>query len=72
MLLHGFEQGGLSFRGSPIDFVRQDDLGKDGTFFKDKFTMTGGFVFLNDVGAGDVCGHQVGVNWIRRKLRLIA
>ena len=22
--------------------------------------MTGGFVFLNDVGAGDVGGHQVG------------
>ena len=60
MFLHGFKQGSLGFRGSPIDFVRQYDLGKERTFFKDKFTVTAGFVFLNDVGAGNIGGHKIG------------
>ena len=28
-LLHGFQQGGLNFRGRAIDLIRKDDVGED-------------------------------------------
>ena len=30
LFLHGFQQSGLSFRWRAVDFIRQNDVGKDG------------------------------------------
>ena len=53
---HNLQQGGLGFRTGAVDFVRQDDLGHDGTFFIFHFT---GFE-IDEGKAGDVGGHQIG------------
>ena len=45
--LHGFEKSALDFGGSAVDFVGEDEIGKDGTLFDVE-----GFVFLTiDHGA---------------------
>ena len=37
-LLHGFEQGALCFLRSAVDFIRQNDIGKDRSFFCSELT----------------------------------
>ena len=53
---HGFEEGGLGARGGAVNFVSQDDLGKDGAGPEFKL---GGLGIENAV-AGNVVGQQVG------------
>ena len=59
VLLHGFEHGGLGFGGSAVDFVGEDDVGEYGAFGEFEGAFATG-EFLQDIGAGDVHGHQVG------------
>lgn len=57
--LHRLEKSRLGFRRGSVDFVCQQDVGKDRALNEAKFSSAG-FVFVEDVGAGDVGGHQVG------------
>ena len=59
MFLHGLEHGGLGFGGGAVDFVGEDDVGEDGAFHELELASSAA-AFLDDVGAGDVGGHQVG------------
>ncbi len=59
MLLHGLEQRGLRLGGSAIDFVREEDLRKDGTFCECELPVAC-LGLLNNVCSGNVRGHQVG------------
>jgi len=57
--LHRLQQGGLGLGRCPVDFVRQQDVGKDGAFDEAETSLPL-FVFFQHVGSGDVRGHQVG------------
>ena len=59
-LLHRFEHGGLGLGRGAVDFVGQDHVGEDGAFEELELAVAGGFVLVDDLGAGDVAGHQVG------------
>ena len=59
-LLHGFEHRGLRLRRRPVDFVRQNQVGEDRTGQEAIGPLPGLRVFLDDLGTGDVAGHQVG------------
>ncbi len=60
LFLHGLKQRGLGLGRRAVDFVREDDLRKDGALLEDELAATGVGIFLNDLGAGDVGRHQVG------------
>ena len=66
MLLHGLQKGGLRFGRRAVDFIRQDNVGEDGTFGENKGAPARLVGFLEDVGAGDVGRHQV-----RRELNAV-
>ena len=56
--LHGLEQGTLGLGRGPVDFVRQDDIGKNGSPLElEAFAAM--FVFHDEVGADDVRRHEV-------------
>ena len=42
-----------------VDFIRQHDIAEDGAANECPAPMAGGGILLDDVGAGDVGGHQV-------------
>ncbi len=60
MLLHRLQQRGLRFGRRPVDLVGQQHLRKDRPSFKDHFAASGFGVFLDDLRARDIAGHQVG------------
>jgi hypothetical protein len=60
LLLHGLQQGGLGLGGRAVDLVGEQDVGEDRPTDEDGHALAGGVVLLDDVGAGDVGGHQVG------------
>ena len=62
-LLHGFQQRRLGLGRGAIDLVRQHDVGKYRALHKHQLATTAFGIFLQQIGAGDVRGHQ-----IRRKL----
>ena len=57
MLLHGFEEGRLGFRGGAVDFVRQDDGGEEGALLEAEAASL--LRADEDVGAGDIRRHEV-------------
>src|SRR5215471_8193912 len=57
--LHGLQQGRLRLGGSPVDFVRENDVCKDRTFDEHARALAGGAVFFDDFGSGNVGRHQV-------------
>src|SRR6185437_11822768 len=57
-LLHGFEERGLRLGRRTVDFIRQQNVGEQRTAHESPGAMAM-FVFFNDVGTGDVGGHQV-------------
>ena len=59
-LLHGFEQRRLRLRRRAVDFVGQQDVGEDRALHEGPGAAAGGGILFDDVGAGDVGGHQVG------------
>jgi hypothetical protein len=61
--LHGLEQGRLGFGGRAVDFVSEDQIGKDWSAVKHEFSASAFGIGLKNFGAGDVGGHEV-----RRKL----
>ncbi len=60
VFLHGFEEGGLGFRRGAVDFVGEEHIREDGAFDEAEGAFAGGAVFFEDIGAGDVGGHEVG------------
>ena len=54
------EESRLGLGGGAVNFVRENDVGEDGAFDELKSAAPGRVRFLENVGAGDVGGHQVG------------
>ena len=65
VFLHSFQQRRLRLRRGPIDFVGQQNVGKDGSRNEPHCSVSG-TVFFQHFCAGDVGGHQV-----RRKLNAV-
>ena len=59
-LAHGFKQSGLRFGRRAIDLVGEQDIGKNRAGHKRPCPMAGSGIFLDNVGSGNVGGHQVG------------
>ena len=59
VLLHRLEQGGLRLGRGAVDLIGKDDVGEDGAFDEPEGLLPGGVILLQDLGAGDVRGHQV-------------
>ena len=57
--LHGFEQRALGLRRRAVDFVGQQDVGENRPPDERPGAAAVGGIFLDDVGARDVAGHQV-------------
>ncbi|MEY3459534.1 MAG: hypothetical protein RL215_2691 [Planctomycetota bacterium] len=58
--LHGFEECGLGFGRSAVDFVGENDVVEEWSGDEAEFALSGGAIFLEDIGAGDIGGHEVG------------
>ena len=58
--LHRFQQCGLGLGRRSVDFVGQHDVGEQRSLHEPELAMPGRAVFFDDLGAGDVGGHQVG------------
>ena len=59
VLLHRLEHGGLRFGGGAVDFIGEDDVREHRALGEFESAFTAG-EFLQNVGAGDVHGHQIG------------
>ncbi len=59
-LLHRLEHGGLGLGRRAVDFVGQDHVGEQRTGKELVLPPPRLRIFLNDLRAGDVAGHQVG------------
>ena len=70
VFLHGFQQCGLRLGRRAVDFVGQHDVGENRSRREHHLAAAGGGVFLDDVGAGDVRGHQVGCELDARELQV--
>ncbi len=57
---HRFQQCGLGLGRGAIEFVGQQQIGKDRPLLEAKMPMPGAVVFFQQLGAQDVAGHQVG------------
>lgn len=53
--LHGLQEGGLDFGGGTVDFVGENEVGKDGAVVDAEFRVAG----IEDHGADDVGGEEV-------------
>ena len=60
VLLHRLEQRGLGLGRRAVDLVGQHDVGEDRPRHEPEGALAGGQVLLDDLGAGDVPGHEVG------------
>ena len=68
MLLHGLQQGGLRLGWGPIDFVRENDIGKHWAGHEPQ--LSAGIGFAEHLGAGDVRWHEVWRELDARKLKV--
>ena len=59
VFLHGFQHRGLRVCRRAVDFVGKHDVCEDGPFDEFELAFSADAGFLDDVGAGDVRGHQV-------------
>ena len=59
LLLHGFQQSGLSFGRGAIDLVGQHNMGENRTALKLK-NLSPGRIVGQHVGAGDISRHEIG------------
>jgi hypothetical protein len=59
VLLHGLEQRRLRLGRCAVDLVGQHDVGEDRTRREDHLALPAVRVLLDQVGTGDVRGHQV-------------
>ena len=60
LLLHRLEQRGLGLGRGAVDLVREHDVGEDRALEELEHPRLGHRVLLQDLGADDVRGHQVG------------
>jgi hypothetical protein len=58
--LHRFQQRRLGLGRRAVDLVGQQHLGEYGTGLEAEHALAGTGVFLQDLGADDIRGHQVG------------
>ena len=59
LLLHPFKQGRLSLRRGPINFIRQQHVGKDRATLKNERSLLLVFPLRQHHGARDIRWHQV-------------
>ena len=59
VFLHGLEQGRLSLGRRAVDFVGEDDVGKQGAADEAKCLAAGVDVLFEYLGTSDVRGHQI-------------
>ena len=59
VLLHRLQERGLGFGWGAVDLVGEDDMGEERALNKAEGLATVG-VFFEDVGAGDIGGHEIG------------
>ena len=57
--LHRLKKGGLSFRWSPIDLVRQNDVGENRSFDEDEFPSLSILFVLQDFRTRYVGRHKI-------------
>ena len=60
VLLHRLKERRLRLRRRAVDLVGEDEVGKHRPLDKPQLALPRGFVFLEDLGAGDVGGHEIG------------
>ena len=60
VLLHGLQQRGLGLGRCAVDLVGQHDVGEDRPVDEAEAPLARGRVLVDDLGARDVAGHQVG------------
>ena len=58
--LHGFEECGLCFGWSAVDFVGEEDVCEEGSWDELEGAATGFRIILEHIGSGDIGGHEVG------------
>jgi hypothetical protein len=58
-LLHGLEHRGLRLGRGAVDLIGQDDVGEDRSRNESEYAFAGSGILLDDLGAGDVAGHEV-------------
>ena len=60
MLLHGLEQCRLGLGRRAVDLIREHHVAEQRSRGERPAPSPGGFIVFDDVGAGDVRGHQIG------------
>jgi hypothetical protein len=59
LFLHGFQQSRLRFCRSPVDFVCQNNIGKNRSFYKLEMPFPHLKIILYDICTCNVGGHQI-------------
>ena len=60
VLLHRLKEGGLGLGRGAVDFVREQHVREDGALDEAEGALSGRLVLVEDVGARDVGGHEIG------------
>ena len=58
--LHGLQERSLGLRGSSVDLVGEHEVGEERPRHEPQFPRPGGPVLVQDLGAGNIAGHEVG------------
>src|SRR5690606_6887556 len=58
--LHGFQQRRLGLWRRPVDFICQDQVGKEGAPVELEKFLAGFMVFLQNLSSQDISRHQIG------------
>ena len=60
VFLHGLQQRRLGLGRCSVDLVGQHHIGENRSLHEAERAAAGGEIFLDDLGAGDVAGHEIG------------
>jgi len=73
VFLHGFEQGGLGFGRCAVDFVRENEVGENGSALELEFAPPAGS-FHHNIGAQNIRRHEIRreLNAVERKVEHLA
>jgi len=67
--LHRFQHGGLSFGRGTVDFISQNQVGKQWPLLEAERT-TAVFILVHNIRAGNIGGHHVGRELDAAKLQI--
>jgi len=57
LFLHGFEKGGLGFRGGSVDFVGEQHVAENWALLENEFSAA--FAIHQDLGSDDIAGEEI-------------